>query len=49
MTPQQLLKETQNVAGDPRLTEWHQTLIEAGKELAAAQKASEITLAADSF
>ncbi|KZT37531.1 P-loop containing nucleoside triphosphate hydrolase protein [Sistotremastrum suecicum HHB10207 ss-3] len=39
MTPQQLLKETQNVAGDPHLTEWHQTLIEAGKELAAAQKA----------
>lgn len=32
MSPQDLLKETQRAAGDTRLTEWHQTLIDAGKE-----------------
>ncbi|KAH0588207.1 hypothetical protein H2248_006920 [Termitomyces sp. 'cryptogamus'] len=33
MTPQQLLRETQRAAGDERLTAWHDTLINAGKEL----------------
>ena len=33
MTPQQLLRETQRAAGDPRLTNWHDTLITAGKEM----------------
>ncbi|GLB34268.1 putative P-loop containing nucleoside triphosphate hydrolase protein [Lyophyllum shimeji] len=33
MTPQQLLRETQRAAGDERLTSWHDTLIDAGKEL----------------
>jgi hypothetical protein len=32
MNPQQLLRETQRAAGDKRLTEWHDTLIESGKE-----------------
>jgi structural maintenance of chromosomes protein 5 len=34
MSPQQLLRETQRAAGDPRLTNWHDTLIAAGKEMA---------------
>jgi hypothetical protein len=34
MSPQQLLRETQRAAGDPRLTNWHDTLIIAGKEMA---------------
>jgi hypothetical protein len=34
MSPQQLLRETQCAAGDPRLTDWHKTLITAGKEMA---------------
>ncbi|KAH9023034.1 P-loop containing nucleoside triphosphate hydrolase protein [Lactarius deliciosus] len=34
MSPQQLLRETQRAAGDPRLTNWHDTLISAGKEMA---------------
>ncbi|KAH9983439.1 hypothetical protein BJV74DRAFT_797421 [Russula compacta] len=34
MSPQQLLRETQRAAGDPRLTNWHDTLIVAGKEMA---------------
>ncbi|KAG1752385.1 P-loop containing nucleoside triphosphate hydrolase protein [Suillus paluster] len=33
MTPQQLLRETQRAAGDVNLTNWHDTLITAGKEL----------------
>lgn len=33
MSPQQLLRETQRAAGDPRLTNWHDTLIAAGKEM----------------
>lgn len=33
MNPQQLLRETQRAAGDKNLTEWHDTLISAGKEL----------------
>ena len=33
MSPQQLLRETQRAAGDPRLTNWHDTLITAGKEM----------------
>lgn len=33
MSPQQLLRETQRAAGDERLTSWHDTLIESGKEL----------------
>ncbi|KAJ7078123.1 P-loop containing nucleoside triphosphate hydrolase protein [Mycena belliarum] len=33
MTPVQLLRETQRAAGDPRLTQWHETLISAGTEL----------------
>ena len=34
MSPQQLLRETQRAAGDTRLTNWHDTLISAGKEMA---------------
>ena len=34
MSPQQLLRETQRAAGDSRLTNWHDTLITAGKEMA---------------
>jgi hypothetical protein len=33
----QLLRETQRAAGDERLTEWHDTLIAAGKELKVIQ------------
>ena len=33
MSPQDLLKETERAAGDPRLMEWHETLTKAGKEL----------------
>jgi len=33
MSPQQLLRETQRAAGDENLTNWHDTLINAGKEL----------------
>ncbi|KAF8589644.1 P-loop containing nucleoside triphosphate hydrolase protein [Ramaria rubella] len=40
MTPQQLLKETQRTAGHESLTLWHNGLIEKGKELKVAQKAS---------
>ncbi|VDC05841.1 unnamed protein product [Peniophora sp. CBMAI 1063] len=32
MTPQALLRETERAAGDDRLTSWHDTLINAGKE-----------------
>ncbi|EIW76265.1 P-loop containing nucleoside triphosphate hydrolase protein [Coniophora puteana RWD-64-598 SS2] len=32
MSPQQLLRETQRAAGDSRLTNWHDTLINSGKE-----------------
>jgi structural maintenance of chromosomes protein 5 len=34
MSPQQLLRETQRAAGDPRLTTWHNTLVASGKEMA---------------
>ncbi|KAI0264300.1 P-loop containing nucleoside triphosphate hydrolase protein [Russula aff. rugulosa BPL654] len=34
MSPQQLLRETQRAAGDPRLINWHDTLITVGKEMA---------------
>jgi len=40
MSSQQLLKETQRAAGDENLTKWHQTLIEAGKELRTLQDVS---------
>jgi hypothetical protein len=33
MSPQQLLRETQRAAGDAKLTAWHDTLIDSGKEL----------------
>lgn len=33
MSPQQLLRETQRAAGDEKLTSWHDTLIDSGKEL----------------
>ena len=33
MSPQQLLRETQRAAGDENLTNWHDTLISAGKIL----------------
>jgi structural maintenance of chromosomes protein 5 len=33
MSPQQLLRETQRAAGDANLTNWHDTLIGAGKDL----------------
>jgi hypothetical protein len=41
MNSQQLLRETQRAAGDERLTEWHNTLIESGKEL---RELDEVTL-----
>ncbi|KAF8634626.1 hypothetical protein AX15_000803 [Amanita polypyramis BW_CC] len=37
MTPQQLLRETQRAAGDERLTAWHDTLINSGRELKVVQ------------
>jgi hypothetical protein len=40
MTPQQLLRETQRAAGDENLTRWHDTLIEAGKQLGELQAVS---------
>ena len=40
MTPQQLLRETQRAAGNAHLTSWHDTLIEAGKELKQLQEVS---------
>jgi hypothetical protein len=40
MSPQQLLRETQRAAGDPRLTNWHDTLIAAGKEMTQLTEAS---------
>ncbi|KAF9458464.1 P-loop containing nucleoside triphosphate hydrolase protein [Collybia nuda] len=38
MSPQQLLRETQLAAGDENLTNWHNTLISAGKELRILQQ-----------
>ncbi|KAF8885790.1 P-loop containing nucleoside triphosphate hydrolase protein [Infundibulicybe gibba] len=38
MSPQQLLRETQRAAGDANLTTWHDTLIEAGKDLKQMQQ-----------
>ncbi|KAF8709654.1 P-loop containing nucleoside triphosphate hydrolase protein, partial [Rhizoctonia solani] len=38
MTPQKLLQETQRAAGDPNLTQWHETLIENSKELKLARE-----------
>ncbi|KAG6844359.1 hypothetical protein H0H87_007540 [Tephrocybe sp. NHM501043] len=35
MSPQELLRETQRAAGDERLTKWHDTLINDGKQLKA--------------
>ncbi|KAG2141629.1 P-loop containing nucleoside triphosphate hydrolase protein [Suillus cothurnatus] len=40
MTPQQLLRETQRAAGDVHLSNWHDTLITAGKELKNLQDKS---------
>jgi hypothetical protein len=40
MTPQQLLRETQRAAGDERLTAWHDTLINTGRELRVVQDVS---------
>ncbi|KAG2359387.1 P-loop containing nucleoside triphosphate hydrolase protein, partial [Suillus spraguei] len=40
MTPQQLLRETQRAAGDVHLSNWHDTLITAGKELKSLQDKS---------
>ncbi|KAF8329916.1 hypothetical protein F5887DRAFT_1182074 [Amanita rubescens] len=37
MTSQQLLRETQRAAGDERLTAWHDTLINTGRDLRAVQ------------
>jgi structural maintenance of chromosomes protein 5 len=39
MSPPQLLRETQRAAGDPRLTNWHDTLISTGKETAQLAEA----------
>lgn len=40
MSPQQLLRETQRAAGDERLTAWHDTLINTGRDLRAVQEVS---------
>ena len=40
MTSQQLLRETQRAAGDERLTAWHDTLINTGRDLRAVQDVS---------
>lgn len=40
MTPAQLLRETQRAAGDERLSAWHETLINAGKEAREMQEVS---------
>ena len=33
MTPRELLKATQEAAGDERLADWHKKLIQDGREL----------------
>ncbi|KAH7343207.1 P-loop containing nucleoside triphosphate hydrolase protein [Rhizoctonia solani] len=38
MNPQKLLQETQRAAGDPNLTQWHESLIENAKELKLARE-----------
>ncbi|KAJ1309249.1 hypothetical protein OPQ81_004914 [Rhizoctonia solani] len=38
MNPQKLLQETQRAAGDPNLTQWHESLIENSKELKLARE-----------
>ena len=38
MTRPQLLRETQRAAGNANLTNWHDTLIESGKELKVMQE-----------
>ncbi|KAF8759967.1 P-loop containing nucleoside triphosphate hydrolase protein [Rhizoctonia solani] len=38
MTPLKILQETQRAAGDPNLTQWHETLIENSKELKLARE-----------
>ncbi|KAJ6450163.1 hypothetical protein C8R45DRAFT_883718 [Mycena sanguinolenta] len=38
MTPVELLKETENAAGDERLKTWHATLIDAGSQLKELQE-----------
>ncbi|KAF7374118.1 Structural maintenance of chromosomes protein 5 [Mycena sanguinolenta] len=38
MTPVELLKETENAAGDERLKTWHATLIDAGAQLKEMQE-----------
>ncbi|KAG8689456.1 Structural maintenance of chromosomes protein 5 [Ceratobasidium sp. 423] len=38
MNPQKLLQETQRAAGDPNLTQWHESLIENSKELKTARE-----------
>lgn len=43
MTPQQLLRETQRAAGDVNLSNWHDTLITAGKELKNLQDVCEFS------
>jgi hypothetical protein len=43
MTPQQLLRETQRAAGEVHLTNWHDTLITAGKELKSIQDVCEFS------
>jgi hypothetical protein len=42
MSPQQLLRETQRAAGDPRLTNWHDTLITVGEEMAQLGEVSAV-------
>lgn len=52
MTRPQLLRETQRAAGNANLTNWHDTLIESGKELKVMQEVQspsriDITVAAE--
>jgi hypothetical protein len=43
MTPVQLLRETQKAAGAAELTDWHEQLIGAGKELKAIQNVRSVS------
>lgn len=44
MSPQTILKETQKAAGNPKMTEWHESLINLSKEQRELEAVSLIPL-----
>lgn len=40
MQPEVVLKETMRAAGDPRLTEWHEKLVQKGVQLKEVEQVS---------